>query len=143
MTTTSSTSRPASTSVGTPTGARPPVRRLVLHYVEMLVAMLVGMVALGPVWSALVPGLAGHADLMALVMAGDMALGMGAWMRVRRHSWDTIAEMSVAMLAPFVVLLVPYWAGSLSGDGLLTWGHLLMLPAMAVPMVRRPHAYAC
>ncbi len=118
-------------------------RRFVRHYVEMLVAMAVGMALLDPVWGRLAPGLAEHADLHALVMATDMALGMGVWMRVRRHSWRSVLEMSAAMYVPFVVLLAPFWAGLLSGEALLTWGHVLMLPAMAVPMTRRPHDYAC
>jgi hypothetical protein len=118
-------------------------RRLVLHYLEMLVAMLVGMAVLGPVWAVLVPGLDARPDVSSMVMATDMALGMGAWMRVRRHDWSMVAEMSAAMYLPFLVLLLPYWAGALSGSALMTWGHVLMLPAMAVPMVRRPHAYAC
>ena len=50
-----------------------------------------------------------------LVMATNMAIGMGAWMRFRRHSWLAIAEMSAAMYLPFLVLLVPFWAGAISG----------------------------
>jgi len=119
------------------TSTRRPVRRLVLHYLEMLVAMLVGMAVLGPVWDLLAPGLTARADAAALVMAADMSLGMAAWMRVRHHSWPAIAEMCAWMSAPFVLLLLPYETGDLSGDALLTWGHLLMLPAMAVPLVRR------
>jgi hypothetical protein len=40
---------------------------------------------------------------MALVMATDMAIGMGAWMAWRRHGWRDIAEMSAAMYLPFVI----------------------------------------
>jgi flagellar biosynthetic protein FliP len=109
----------------------------------MLAAMLVGMAVLGPVRELLVPGLSARDDVMALLMATDMAVGMAVWMRVRRSSWSAIGEMSAAMYVPFLVLLVPYWAGSLPGDALLTWGHVLMLPAMAVPLVRGRHEHAC
>ena len=46
-------------------------------------------------------------------MATNMAVGMGAWMRFRGHSWRGIAEMSASMYVPFAVLLVPFWAGAI------------------------------
>ena len=41
------------------------------------------------------------------------------------------------MYLPFVILLVPYWTGLISGGTLLDAGHLLMLPAMLAAMFRR------
>ena len=67
--------------------------RFTLHYVEMIVAMFVGMFALAPLWSWLVPGVNDRADVSAMVMATNMSIGMAAWMRfrgrgaTRRHSW--------------------------------------------------------
>src|SRR3954449_772086 len=66
-------------------------RHFVLHYVEMVVAMLVGMFVLGPVESLVWPSLTARADVGALVMATNMSLGMGAWMRFRGHSWRGLA----------------------------------------------------
>jgi flagellar biosynthetic protein FliP len=117
-------------------------RHLVRHYLEMVVAMLAGMVVLGPVHGYLWPGLDDRADVAALVMATDMAIGMAAWMRFRGHSWPPIAEMSAAMYVPFALLLVPYWLGAVSGDLLMTAGHVLMLPAMALAMWWRVDEYA-
>ena len=77
------------------------------------------------------PAVTVGADVGVLVMATNMAIGMGAWMRFRGHSWRGIAEMSAAMYVPFVVLLVPFWAGAIGEHTLMTWGHVLMLPAMA------------
>jgi flagellar biosynthetic protein FliP len=114
----------------------------VRHYVEMVVAMLVGMMVLGPLEQLVWPALDDRADVHAMVMATNMAIGMAAWMRFRRHSWPAIAEMSAAMYVPFVVLLVPYWAGAISGGTLSTAGHVLMLPAMALAMVWRREEYA-
>jgi hypothetical protein len=114
---------------------------LVRHYLEMVVAMLAGMVVLGPVHGYLWPGLDDRADVGALVMATDMAIGMAAWMRFRGHKWPPIAEMSAAMYVPFVVLLVPFWLGAVSGDLLVTAGHVLMLPAMALAMWWRLDEY--
>jgi hypothetical protein len=114
---------------------------LVRHYLEMVVAMVAGMVVLGPVWHLLWPGLSGHVAAGALVMATDMAIGMGGWMRFRGHSWGAIGVMSAAMYAPFLALLVPYAAGAVSGGTVMTAGHLLMLPAMAAAMAYRRHEY--
>ncbi|MEV6301986.1 hypothetical protein AB0M02_21410 [Actinoplanes sp. NPDC051861] len=111
------------------------------HYLEMVVAMFVGMFALGPLWSMALPNLADHADAHAMVMATNMAIGMAAWMRIRKHSWTHIAEMCAAMYVPFVVLLVPYWLGWISGEALMTAGHVLMFPAMLVPMLLRRNAH--
>lgn len=108
---------------------------LVRHYLEMVVAMLVGMVALGPLESMIWPHLNDRTDVMVVVMATNMVIAMSAWMAFRGHSRIAIAEMGAAMYLPFLVLLVPYEAGAISGDAVTTWGHLLMLVAMALPMV--------
>jgi flagellar biosynthetic protein FliP len=117
------------------------MRHVVTHYLEMVVAMVVGMVALGPVWNAAWPGLSGHVAVESLVMATDMAIGMGAWMRFRGHSWSAIGVMSAAMYVPFLVLLVPFWAGAIGAGTLMTAGHLFMLPAMALAMLWRRQEY--
>ena len=117
----------------TTTGSRRIGWAFARHYLEMLLAMVVGMVALGPLW----PGLSDRLEPMALVMATNMSIGMAAWMAVRRHSIASILEMTVAMYLPFVVLFVPYWLGAISSGAALTLGHVLMLPAMAVVMLRR------
>jgi flagellar biosynthetic protein FliP len=111
------------------------------HYVEMVVAMLVGMVVLGGLEALLWPALTARPDVGVMVMATNMSIGMGAWMRFRGHSWRGIAEMSASMYAPFAVLLVPYWTGTISEHDLMGWGHVLMLPAMALVMVLRPAEY--
>jgi hypothetical protein len=113
----------------------------VRHYVEMVLAMLVGMLALGALVDAVWPALTGRADVAAMVMATNMAIGMGAWMRIRGHSWRAVAEMSAAMYLPFVALLVPLWAGLIGEHTLMTWGHGLMLAAMALVMLFRPAEY--
>ncbi len=112
--------------------------RFVGHYVEMVAAMIVGMVALAPLWPAdwLV-----RADLEALVMATNMTLAMAGWMRVRGHPWPRIGEMSAVMYLPFVALLVPYWLGALSAMGLMIAGHVIMFPLMLVAMLWRRSEY--
>ena len=114
---------------------------LVRHFLEMVVAMLIGMVVLGLLQQLVWPSLYFYSAVGVLVMATDMAIGMGAWMRVRGHSWRGIAEMSASMYGPFIALLVPYWTGAVSGAELMAWGHLLMFPAMALAMYLRPAEY--
>jgi len=119
---------------------------LVRHYLEMVVAMAVGMLVLHPLWAVGLDavGLRGaphHATVMAMVMATDMSLGMGAWMRFRRHSWRPIVEMSATMYLPFAVFLPPVSAGAMSGGAMITAGHLLMLPSMLLLMLWRRDEY--
>ncbi|OZM80464.1 hypothetical protein [Pseudonocardia sp. MH-G8] len=108
------------------------------HYLEMVAAMLIGMVALAPLWPA---GWVVWADVHALVMATNMTLPMALWMGIRRHSWPRIAEMSAVMFLPFVALLVPYWFGVLSGPALMTAGHVIMFPLMLAAMLWRRNEY--
>ena len=113
----------------------------------MVVAMAVGMVVLHPVWMFLLDAF-GAAWLMsnpytgALIMATNMTVAMSAWMKFRGHRWRPIAEMGAAMYLPFLVLFVPLALGLIGDGALMLWGHVLMLPAMAVAMLLRPHEYA-
>jgi hypothetical protein len=118
------------------------VWHFVRHYLEMVAAMLVGMYALGALDDLVWPALTARADVGVLVMATNMSIGMGAWMRFRGHLWWSIAEMSAAMYVPFVVLLAPFWAGAIGEHTVMAWGHLLMLPAMGLVMLLRPAEYA-
>ncbi|MEU6720481.1 DJ-1/PfpI family protein [Nonomuraea sp. NPDC046802] len=116
------------------------VGRFVWHYAEMVIAMSLGMLLLGMVWRAILPEIT-RADVSTLVMAADMTVGMAVWMLIRRHSRAAIAEMSLAMVAPFLVLLVPYWLGVVSEHLVMTLGHVLMFALMALAMLRRREEY--
>jgi hypothetical protein len=113
-------------------------RRFVVHYLQMLAAMLVGMVVFGPLLM-LVDG--AGAEVGALLMATAMTAGMTAWMAWRRHRWAAVAEMGLSMYLSFVVLFPALWLGLLSGSGVLAVGHVLMLPAMALAMLHRREEY--
>lgn len=139
------TTAPAPATAFPARGRTAAVGRFLLHYLEMVAAMAVGM-AVWPVWS-LALGAAGwggvleRPDVAALVMATTMALGMSVWMRFRGHRWRPVAEMAAAMYGPFVVLLVPLWLGVVSGHTVVMAGHVLMLPAMAGVMLLRRDEY--
>ena len=108
------------------------------HYLEMLVAMAVGMVGFGWLEGFLPFDLMARVDLGALVMATNMSVGMSAWMRFRSGSWRGTGVMSATMYLPFLALLVPYWAGGIPAGAVLPWGHVLMLPAMGLAMLVLP-----
>jgi flagellar biosynthetic protein FliP len=112
--------------------------RFVGHYLEMVAAMVVGMVALAPLWPQawLV-----RADVDAVVMATNMTVAMVAWMRIRRHPWPRTLEMAAVMYLPFLALLVPYWLGALTGTALMVAGHVIMFPLMLAAMVWRRRDY--
>lgn len=115
------------------------VLRFAGHYLEMVVAMFVGMALLMPLtpaaWAAL-------PAVHALVMAADMTIGMAVWMAVRRHRARLIVEMSAAMCAPFVLLLVPYGLGAVSGETVMIAGHVLMFLTMLGAMLLRRDEYS-
>ena len=128
------------------TRRRPALRRFVGHYLKIVVAAVAGMVVLGPAESMLLNPI-GWAEVVArfeaatLVMATNMTVAAAAWMRFRRHGWAAIAEMAVAMYAPFLVLFPPLWLGVLSASGLMALGHVLMLFTIAAAMLRRRDQY--
>lgn len=113
-------------------------RRFLVHYLQMVASMLVGMILVGPL--AMLVGDVG-VEAGALLMATSMTIGMTAWMAWRRHSGRAVAEMAAAMYLSFVALMPLYWAGVLSGDGLVLAGHVVMLPAMALVMLCRRSEY--
>jgi hypothetical protein len=119
----------------------------VRHYLEMVVAMMLGMMVLGPLESALLDPLNWEsvlavAELEALVMATNMTVAMVAWMRFRGHGWAANAQMAAVMYLSFVVLFPLMWLDAISADGMLVGGHVLMLIAMAGTMLLRRDEYA-
>ncbi|WP_336210714.1 DJ-1/PfpI family protein [Nonomuraea sp. LPB2021202275-12-8] len=114
--------------------------RFVGRFLELMIAMFFGMLLLDPVWAALLPPVA-RLDVSALIMAVQMALAVAVWMGVRRYSLLAIAEMALAMIGPFLVLLVPFWLGAMSGATVMMAGHMLMLVCMPLAMARRRTEY--
>jgi hypothetical protein len=125
------------TTEATRTTARK-LARFAGHYVEMVVAMLIGMVALGPLWPA---AWLERPAVDAIVMATNMTVAMVLAMALRRHAWPRIAEMAAVMYLPFAALLVPYGLGAISGTALMVAGHVIMFPLMLAAMVWRRAEY--
>lgn len=125
----------------------PGKRRFLVHYVEMVVAMLAGMFVLGgAVRGALALGgveygMATHPELTVLEMALEMSIGMVAWMRVRGHGWAGVLEMAAVMIAPAVVLVPFMRLGVLGADTAMLLEHVAMFPLMLLAMLRRRGEY--
>ena len=121
------------------------IRPFARHYLEMVVAMVAGMVVLAPLAHGLAAlagtGVPDGPEATALLMAAEMAAGMTVWMRHRGHGWPATLEMSGAMFVPPLALFPLLWAGAIDGDTLMVLDHVAMLPLMALVMVRRRAEY--
>lgn len=108
--------------------------RFIGHFLEMVVAMMAGMLPLGVLYMTLSPAMPflDEPAVGAALMAIFMAVPMVAWMRRRGHTWRQAGEMSAAMLAPSVPLMV--------AD---LWGpaHVAMLLGMLALMLYRRDEY--
>jgi hypothetical protein len=120
------------------------------HYVEMVVAMILGMFVLGGIVAVLL-GQVGvdtgdwHSDapaLMLLEMAFTMSVAMVAWMRYRGHAWRPCWEMTASMFVP-TFAAIALLAGGLVEDGgmLMLIQHVVMFPAMLGVMLLRRDEY--
>jgi hypothetical protein len=114
-------------------------RRFVLHYLQMLAAMLAGMALLMPV--SMLVGAGAGVELQTLLMATSMSVGMAALMVWHRSPVPSIVEMCLAMYLSFAVLLPAHWLGVLPGEAVIGLGHVVMLPMMAAVMLRRREQY--
>lgn len=132
--------------------ARPVItRRFAMHYVEMVVAMLLGMVVLGiPAEWALGAVGSGWERLtddapaaMLALMAFTMTVPMCAWMVFRGHGARPTAEMAAAMIVPTIGVIALLDVGAVTETGtLLVVEHVAMLAGMFLAMAARPGEYA-
>ncbi|SCL24344.1 hypothetical protein GA0074692_1749 [Micromonospora pallida] len=143
MTETTTATAPTTTGTAPVSGPVAGRRRLLRPVLEMLAAMVAGMLLLDPIWALAAdglgrPGLLDRPEVDVGVMAVDMAVGMTVWMWYRGHPWSGVGEMVAAMLLPLALLAVPWWAGLIDADALTLGAHLLMVPATVVVVWRRP-----
>ena len=121
--------------------------RFTRHLLEMVVAMMAGMVVLGLALAVLGEP-PGYANLLVRygVMGAFMAAPMVAWMRHRGHSWSDGLEMTAAMLAPMLALVAPVELGvavpGLSEEALMMLSHVAMIAGMVALMLYRFDRYA-
>src|SRR5919107_1791366 len=110
-------------SVGTGAlGGRRATLTFARHYMEMVVAMVLGMLLLDPPLDGALELLGARPDtwrdsapeLSVLAMGVTMTVPMVAWMRVRGHRWRPTIEMSAAMLVPTAAAMASLVAGATS-----------------------------
>ena len=119
--------------------------RLARHLLEMVTAMMVGMVVsvamfLGAAGVTVDEALRQHAILFVAVQAVGMAVTMIGWMRYRGHAWRACSEMAAAMVAPVVPLIGLRLTGVISGPICGSYCALSLL-AMLLLMLYRRHDY--
>ena len=129
-----------------------PVRHFARHYVEMIVAMLLGMVVLGVPAEMVLravgsssSALSDDAPALALLgMAFIMTVPMVGWMRFRGHGWRPNAEMAASMFIP-TFLVIGLLAASVVEEymTLMMLEHIVMPISMLAAMLLRPHEYTC
>jgi hypothetical protein len=121
------------------------------HYVEMVVAMFLGMLLLGGALLGVLE-LAGvdsgsrhdeAIELSLLAMATTMSIPMVAWMRHRGHAWRPCWEMTASMFVPSVAAIALLWAGvTEDSETLMLIQHVGMFPAMLAVMLLRRDEYS-
>jgi hypothetical protein len=123
---------------------------LLRHFGEMLLAMVVGMMVLGAVDRGILAAAGTGAsevkdaapEVVALVMAFNMTVGMTVWMRHRGHSWARVEEMAGAMFVPAIAAIGLFWCTVVPSDAILPLEHIAMLPAMIAVMLLHPTEYS-
>ena len=119
----------------------PGTRRFLLHYLEMVAAMIIGMVVLGAASDALLD-LPDETAVNIVEMAIAMTLPMVAWMRFRGHGWRPCIEMAAVMLVPAAVALVLLGTQLVEDEMvLMTIEHTAMFVGMFLAMLLRRDEY--
>jgi hypothetical protein len=112
------------------------------HLLEMVLAMMIGMIASAAVFLSAVGMTAGealrqHAVLFVVVQASGMTVAMVAWMRYRGHAWRGCSVMAAAMIVPAVALICLRLAGIISGPICGAYCALTFVAMVLVMLYRR------
>ncbi len=126
-------------------------RAFLRHYVEMVLAMAVGMPIFGVLFVSPLDPFGYRATLQArpyvreLLMLVAMAIPMVGFMAYRRHSWAQTIEMVAGMALP-ALAVIGLTAGAavplFSVDTLTLFSHLAMLLGMVAAMLYRRAEYS-
>jgi hypothetical protein len=119
------------------------------HLLEMTVAMMLGMFAYGLLLGSILGAAGrnledarlGQPELFALGMATSMSVPMVVWMRHRGHDWRSGMEMTAAMFAPALLLIVCYRLHAVSAESICPLACAAMIPAMVGAMLFRLDDY--
>jgi hypothetical protein len=122
--------------------------RFTRHLLEMIAAMMVGMMIFGAAVAALgePPGYS-NPFVEYGFMGASMSVSMVAWMRLRGHAWSDGLEMTAAMLVPMSAVVIPFGLGAAgeasghSGHALMMLAHVAMIGGMVALMIYRRDRY--
>ena len=118
------------------------------HYVQMCLACCVGAIILSFAFfggAALIgyPDLVGQAPVFStLILAINVSVAMGAWMRFRHHEWQPTLEMAGAPMGLGIFLAAAGLLGLIPVSGLFELMTSLACPVMLVSMLFRVKLYA-
>jgi flagellar biosynthetic protein FliP len=131
---------------GAPTGSGSK-RAFARHFVEMLLAMFLGMGVLGGLATVAFElagsSLTGQAGGFRVMLMGfNMTVPMVLWMRYRGHDAARNAEMAAAMIVPSGIAAALAWGGALEAGAALGVQHAVMVPAMLGVMLWRYGHYS-
>jgi hypothetical protein len=126
-----------------------PVGRFVMHYAEMCMVMCVGAISLS-VLTFGAAGLLGYTNLpqrapalTVLIIAVNLSLPMGVWMRFRGMEWRPTLEMSGSTMVAGLLLIVAYWLGIVTKGSLIgLQTGILACPLMLAVMLVRFRLYS-
>ncbi|MGZ6678639.1 MAG: hypothetical protein ACXVFK_00265 [Solirubrobacteraceae bacterium] len=112
--------------------------------------MAVGMMALGSLDGVILAAAGTNVahvrssapEVVALVMALNMTVGMTVWMRHRGHSWARVGDMAAAMFLPAVAAIVLFWCAVIHSGSIFGLEHAAMLPAMIAAMLLHRSEYS-
>ena len=124
------------------------VGRFGLHYLEMMLAMMIGMPILFSLRN-LIPASSIYAEMYVrgtnlydLARLVFMTVPMVIWMIARGHGWRHSAEMAFAMSAPMAVVIALRLLGvGASQPWLIQVGYLGMFLGMLIAMLYRHDHY--
>jgi hypothetical protein len=122
-------------------------RAFARHFGEMILAMFLGMVALGGLAELVfAPSGSSLSDqpggLQVMLMGFNMTVPMVMWMSYRGHTGARNAEMAASMILPTAAAAALAWAGALESAAALGVQHAVMIPAMLGVMLWRYEHYS-
>jgi hypothetical protein len=125
-----------------------PIGRFVLHFAEMCMVMCASGIILSVAFFQGAVAL-GYTDLprtapelSVLVIAINLSVPMGAWMRYRGMGWRPTLEMTIPTMATGLLLIVAYWLDLLAASSLIGIETRLACPVMLVVMLLRFPLYS-
>jgi len=112
------------------------------HFLEMILAMVVGMIAAAAIFLTIVrvtwkEALIQYPVQSLLVVAAGMTVPMVAWMRHRGHGWRSCSEMAAAMVLPVFPFLCLVWFQATESAQCGAYCISTILAMLAVMLYRR------